>query len=204
MHDPMVVVFDVKLPIPRLSHSWAKAPRNAVRRRRYTNPDPKWLNKPIYPLWRPAAYEVYLGGRQVRLVEFCTVWHNEPGGADSGRVCKGMGGSNLNWHNVKWAIRHRRHLSFQVRPVQVVRAWFERCEECHRRMHRSTRFGTGWDAPGVLHYECHELRSLRAALADHHAYVEGRADNNVKWRVEYQREGRLIRAAESVVKEAEV
>lgn len=111
-----------------------------------------------------------------------TVWHHEPGGRDSGTVCRGMRGTGLCWHNAVWAARHWRHLHFQVHPIQRVKHRFERCAECHRRMGGSTRFGyQGGD--GVYHHECMTLRSVQGELDDLTRYALGIADPTAQWRV---------------------
>ena len=146
MHDPEVVVFEIRRP-------WPKRVNWSTR---------KW--------YFPAVV---------------TVWHREPNGSDSGTICKGMGGSDFTWHNIKWAVRHWRHLHFQVIPIQRVRHYFQRCAGCGQRMRRCTRFGTSWGGSEVEHLWCSNLRHARAQLDDFQKYVRGDADNNQRWRVEY-------------------
>lgn len=214
MHDPMIVLFTVRSPIPRLSKGlgvtrWkdgviggeVEHRRWACQRHRFTNPEPEYFNKPIYRWWRPKGYDVAIFGRRVTLRYLCTIWHVEPNGRDSGEVCKGPRGQGTA--RVLWMLRHWRHLHLQVHAVQAVRAWFQRCEGCKQRMHRNVRIGTSWDGPGVMHNWCSSLRHVRGQLADCHAYIDGRADQTQKWRVEYEREGRIVRAAEGVLKAAE-
>ncbi|MCL2463602.1 MAG: hypothetical protein FWF28_00840 [Micrococcales bacterium] len=143
MHDPLVVVFDIR-----------------------------------YPWWRrdPGGWRYHK--------PLVTVWHREPGEADSNTVCTGMDGSRLSWHNLAWAARHLRHLHFQVHPAQQVRHYFVRCADCGQRMGRCQRIGT-WDGDEVYHFWCHDLRHTRAVLADFQEYVRGDADPNARWRVEH-------------------
>jgi hypothetical protein len=93
VHDPSTVAFDVKVPIPRLT-SWGKPPaghrRFTIQRRRYHPIEEHmqhYLNKPMSPWYRPSAYYVWVGSKQLKMRTFATVWHEEPGGADSGEVC---------------------------------------------------------------------------------------------------------------------
>lgn len=188
MHDPDVVVFEVHVPIPRTTGGFRSvfAPpgrRWAVTRKSYRMPDGR---RPMYAWWLPRAWDVVVAGRNLRWSLLLTVWHKEPDGSDSGTVCKGMGGSELTVRNVRWAARHRRHLRVQVIPVQRVRHYFERCDECGRRMGRAMRIGTGWDAPGVLHEECSGLRGARFRIADLEAYIKGEATHDQQFRVEYR------------------
>lgn len=177
MHNPEVVVFDLHVPIPHWWAAYKNEPRWGVRRRRYTND-----NKPIYPWWRPAAWIVCAAGCHGRWYTVVTVWHNEPGGADSGAVCKGMGGSELTWHNLVWAVRHWCHISFQVHPVQQVKHYFDRCDECHQRMRRSTRIGVSWYGAAVVHEWCFTSRQRKRELDDLTALHTGDADWTTAWR----------------------
>jgi hypothetical protein len=146
MHDPMVVVFEIKSPIPRQS-------------------------KAFKGRWRRSLI---------------TVWHDEPKGADSGTICKGMGGTEFTWHNVKWAWKHRRHLSVHVEPYLRVKRWlFYRCDECgYRFFWKQPRMGAGWDSPHVLHFSCDALRMTKAQLEDLKNYVQFDVSETQRWRVE--------------------
>lgn len=150
MHDPEVVVFEIRRPIPK---KWSGSSKRFIGQR-----------------WFPPMI---------------TVWHHEPGGADSGTICKGMKGSGLSWHNLGWAARHWRHLHFQVIPIQRIRHYFVRCAGCGQRMRRSARFGTSWGGNEVEHQWCSSLRHLRFQLEDFQKYLRGDADQNQRWRVEY-------------------
>lgn len=126
------------------------------------------------------------------LTKHVTVWHHEPNGNDSGSVCKGMRGSNLSWHNARWAIRHRRHLSIQIHPYQRVQRWLmDHCSECGRKFRwKDSRHGYMSHEREVWHDECMTLRTLRGAVDDLHAYIDGTADDTQRWRVEYNQRGR--------------
>lgn len=184
MHDPDVVVFDVPLPIP--ARLWPdKNARWGIKRRLYTGTGPK-AGTPIDPWWMPRAWAVSAPGRRLVWWKPVTVWHNEPGGADSGRVCKGMGGSDLTVHNVCWAWTHRGHLQIQVRPWDRYKAWRnDRCDECGKgfRWKDDCRIGT-WGGDKVWHDKCHSLVHVRSQLDDLTAVARFDADDNTRRRVE--------------------
>lgn len=103
MHDPMFVAFSVRRPWPQK----AGGP---------TPKGPRWE-------WRPGSPFATVAGRRLYFPGLVTVWHNEPGGRDSGEVCGYPHG---------WALRkHLSHLSLQVHPLQAFRRWaFTRCSWC--------------------------------------------------------------------------
>jgi hypothetical protein len=191
MHDPEVVVFDLKLPIP-LRCQWRDArpgkPRWTLGRRTFTNVE--HLGQPVYPWWRAEGYQPLIAGHAFRWTGFLTVWHNEPKGHDSATVCKGMGGSNLTWRNVRWAIKHRRHLSVQVHPYQRVNRWLrQRCAGCGRRFFwHDARFGY-MSSDDVYHDQCMSLRTVRSQLDDLTKYVRFEASSDEQFRVEYRLKG---------------
>jgi hypothetical protein len=115
------------------------------------------------------------------------VWHDEPGGQDSGVVCKGLRSSDLSWRNVRWAWQHRAHLSYRFWPYLTVKRWLtDRCGECGRRFFwKDARFGymNGKDS---YHDQCMSLRHARGQLDDLTRYVLAEADETTRWRVEYR------------------
>lgn len=142
MHDPDVVVFDIKWPLP----SWRSWRRNRAHKR--------------------------VSGKAYRAA-IVTVWHHEPDGHDSGRICKGMGGSDLTLHNVRWAWTHRAHLWLQWPLWQsLCRRIWTRCAECGEPFRRGqATFSHGWngDGPGwkvrpagVYHEKCSALVGIRS------------------------------------------
>lgn len=186
MHDPDVQVFEIHIPVP--VKKWASRAPNGLRRRRYTGGGPEHVGKPMYPTWRPAGWEVVIHGSRIGWWNVLEVWHTEPGGADSGKVCKGMGGSQLTWRNVKWAWRHRRHIRVWSPPVRRVKAWRTlRCAGCGLRFRwkNDARFSPGWGAREVYHDPCMSLRTVRGQLDDAYAVMTFTADDDAKWRVEY-------------------
>lgn len=202
MHDPSVVVFDLHLPIPVRRWRSPAEPRWTLHRRRRTNQEN--LGEPVYPWFRPQGYDCILAGRRIGLYQLVTIWHQEPQGRDSGTVCKGMRGSDLNWHNVKWAVRHRRHLHPQWHTYQRLRSWlFTRCEDCgHRFFWKQARIGTGWDAPGCLHEACSNVRHMRHQLDDAAKALTFTASDTERWRVERWLDHREERAAKAATESA--
>lgn len=116
------------------------------------------------------------------------VWHDEPGGHDSGTVCGPipMPIPARLW----WAIRHARHLHYRFWPYLKIRRWIrDHCDECGRRfLWKDSRNGyMGSDA--VYHDKCMSLRSVRSHLDDLTAYVRCKADSDQRWRAEYRLDG---------------
>lgn len=154
MHDPLVVAFKIPRPWPK-------------RTARILQTTSRWSLSLHSPFWRLFGHEFYWPA-------LITVWHREPGGADSGSVCKhfvtthsgGRRPDNLwRWHFWHWRI--------QVHPTQALkRRLWTRCAECGRSFRRGeVTMTTAWDGPGprwfrgepnVLHDRCHSLRALRA------------------------------------------
>lgn len=176
MHDPKVVVFDIHLPVPRRAWKVSSAQaRWEFKRIRFTDkPDVA-----VYPWFRPCAYQLHLAGRVIRLREFATIWHNEPGGHDSGHVCGRLpSGSSLTWKNVRWAWKHRAHLSVQLQWWQAwCRRRYQRCEHCSGRSTKTNpvNHSHSWadrsgkwneSKPGLYHSSCSSVVSLRHQL-DH-------------------------------------
>lgn len=121
MHDPMTVAHEIRFPIPK------------VRPNEYAK------NRPQGPRW--SAYW-YLGDKELYFPPLVTIWHNEPGGADSLSVCKW--GTNWQWHVKHW--------SFQVHPVQHWRRRImTRCAGCGGRSTKknSVNHSLEWDSDKV-------------------------------------------------------
>lgn len=183
MHDPMVVAFDIRRPWPSLRSEKVKEgqPRWEVTiYRKHGKSHDGWNPR---RWWRPGSWSPFVTvfGRRWYFPSMVTIWHVEPGGHDSGEICKHwVGGKHRNrwrWHVWHWQV--------QVIPIQRVRHYFDRCEGCKQRMRRSTRIGTGWDSKGVMHDWCYSLRHVRGQLDDFQKYVRGDADQTQRWRVEY-------------------
>lgn len=134
MHDPMVVAWDLVLPIPVRGYSLGRsdARRWIFERRRRTNAENR--GEPIYPWWRPHGYVVRVAGRDLRLYRLGTIWHVEPGGRDAFEVCKNRrqkaDGTWIYHQRWKWHVHHWRIQIFFVRSLH--RRLFERCLRCGR------------------------------------------------------------------------
>jgi hypothetical protein len=98
-----------------------------------------------------------------------TVWHREPGGHDSGTVCRWSG--SWRWHVHHWRI--------QVHPLQQLRRWaLTRCEWCGGRSRKDDRvnFSSSWDGVrtrwwrgerALRHHDCDTVwRASRKCLCD--------------------------------------
>lgn len=141
MHDPMVVAWDIKLPIP-LRQKWLEEinkteARWTLGRRLRTNPEN--LGKPVYPWWNLNGYRPVVAGRIYNWYRFATVWHVEPDGRDSGTVCKHSirwQDEDQKWHskNAKSWKWHVHHWKIQIHFLQKLRRrLLTRCEYCGGR-----------------------------------------------------------------------
>lgn len=182
MHDPMVVAFDVKVPIPK---RWRFSdPRDGTRwallRGRYQNPE--HLGQPMEPWWRPKGWHLIVAGRAYRWRTVATIWHVEPGGHDSGEVCKHYvktpGESMVFLRGWRWHVWHWR---IQIPPLQDLRArLFDRCVECGRKgrpnvSHQWHGKHLGWwkfrSREGLYHRECSALGSYRGQVEEDKAII---------------------------------
>lgn len=163
MHDPMAVAFEIRRPWPRRSSAFGRGDKPDWQ---VTIHGGKW--------WRPGAYSPFVRafGKTWYFPSLVTIWHVEPGGADSGEVCK-------HWvdgkHRNAWRY-HVHHWHLQISPLQKLRRWiFERCELCGRRYpygyapisHQwdRQRDGHWWNiTAGAYHHECSSLVSLRTTV----------------------------------------
>ncbi|WP_367147198.1 hypothetical protein AB0870_08250 [Microbacterium proteolyticum] len=140
MHDPMIVTFEIRSPIPRIRKMTPKMaaayPRVSLRG----------------PFWRIAGREIYWRA-------LITVWHVESNGADAGTVCRPS-----TWK------RHPHHWKIQVHPMQRARRWlFQRCAWCNGPSRRGdyVNISEGWEHdhakhwwqsdPGVYHRDCQTI-----------------------------------------------
>lgn len=180
MHDPMVVAWKVPLPIPKRER-WRDAHYEGRRwgftRRRRTNPEN--LGEPVYPWWRPKGWTFAVAGRVVGWRCLATIWHVEPGGHDSGEVCKH--GHRWQDETGKWHWKplrawrwHFWHWHIQIPFLQGVRArLFDRCTLCGRKgrpniSHQWDSKRLGWrkwrSREGLYHRECSELVGRRRTV----------------------------------------
>lgn len=125
MHDPLTVAFEIRRPWPQRARYRDAKPVPEGKR-----PKPRWsLSLPFFTF---AGYGWYFPG-------LITVWHREPGGRDSGTVCRHHHRErNINgeWRFVfhhAWRF-HVHHWKIQVHPLQHLRRWLlTRCEWCGGR-----------------------------------------------------------------------
>ena len=98
MHDPLVVAFEIRRPWPQRSTLPATGSRrDGVRWRIKLHHDHgSWCDdhcasrRDPFPWWKPGSYMSHwrLAGRDWYWPPLITVWHKEPGGADSLSVCR--------------------------------------------------------------------------------------------------------------------
>lgn len=122
----------------------------------------------------------------LRLIDL-DIWHDEPGGHDSGEVCGRMPrGVRLAW----WTIRHARHLHLRFWPYLKIKRWIvDRCADCGRRFLWRDARHSYQSTDKVWHDVCMSLRHVRSQLDDITGYVLGTADDNARWRTEYRLKG---------------
>jgi hypothetical protein len=155
MHDPMVVAFEIPRPWPsRNFHpaSRRKAdPRFKIRYRHHCD-DPSTCNgclgrpnSEMFPWYRLRSYTKFpvLFGHEFYVPSMITIWHVEPGGADSGEVCKHY----RRWQDEdgKWQTKitsgwrwHVHHWKIQVRPFQQIRRrLLTKCTWCKGSHHKN-------------------------------------------------------------------
>jgi hypothetical protein len=148
MHDPLVVAFDIRRPWPKRCSPLLKNTR--------------WHFRGSH--WAIAGWWIYWPS-------FVTVWHREPGGHDSGEVCKHY--DRVQDANGKWDYRfhhrwrfHVHHWKVQIHPLQEFRRWLlTRCEWCGGPSRKGDYVnvshqwggarGPWWrGARGVFHMDC--------------------------------------------------
>lgn len=181
MHDPMTVAFEIRRPWPRRSKSHDAKPGRPRWQICYhhtcgdhcgTDRAKHEASNP-FPWWRPGSYSTFwtVAGRGWYWPSIITVWHVEPGGHDSGEVCKhyvrtqqpdGTWTSKIlrGW---RWHVHHWR---IQVSPLQQLRRrLLTRCEWCGGRHRRGdpvnvrsggSRQRSRWwrGERGLLHMDC--------------------------------------------------
>lgn len=133
MHDPLVVAFAIRRPWPRRMRSLDAKPGE---RRWRLGPTARFAGRALYfPCW-------------------ITVWHREPGGRDSGEVCRHY----RRWHDgQRWQTKilngwrwHVWHWKIQVGPLQDLRrALLTRCGWCGGRNTKTDpiNVSNGWHRP---------------------------------------------------------
>lgn len=141
MHDPMCVAFTIPRPWPK--------------RQKRTFGPARWRLKGKF--WN-------IAGRGIYWPSLVTVWHVEPGGRDSGTVCK---------YRDHW--KHPHHWRIQVHPLQNLRRWaLTRCEWCGGRSRKGDYVNCSkqWDLErgpwwrgerGLFHGGCTGIHEAHAA-----------------------------------------
>jgi len=187
VHDPLVVAFTVRRPWPSRSSLPATGTRaDGVRWRIRLNHqhtaycrehDPPHPDGP-FPWWRPSSYLSHwrLAGRDYWWPPLLTVWHAEPGGRDSGEVCRHYtrtrqaDGTYTTRRHRAWRW-HVHHWQIQVHPWQAARRWLlTRCAWCGgpSRKHDPVNISRQQDAPrspwrkgepGLYHHGCDTVAS---------------------------------------------
>lgn len=190
MHDPSFLALEIRVPIPMYSRWKTRARRQNPKTYRFVSRRTNDANRGerTYPWWQLQGYTPRLGPWVFEFPTLIEVWHDEPNGADAGTVCGyGRSPADPRRRHLVWLWQHRAHLRWKVIPLIRVRRWlFDRCEDCGRRFRwKEARFGTGWDAPGVLHDRCHQLRTREGQIIDLVRVVRGIADETTAWRVRH-------------------
>lgn len=165
MHDPMVVAFEVRRPWPKPVRWGTEGARFSLARRR--RPDSR-------PWWNPRAwyFRPVVAGRRLYFPAMLVIWHVEPGGADSGQVCKHfrrVQDHAGHWHTLydrRWRL-HVHHWRLQVPPLQRLRRWLlTRCAWCWGRSTRRDPINVSGGGPrpprrwwrgetGLYHLDCY-------------------------------------------------
>jgi hypothetical protein len=157
MHDPLVVAFEIRRPWPK--------------RARYRDAKPVPEGKRPKPRWSWSLPFFTFAGFGWYFPSLITIWHREPGGHDSGEVCKHhhrAQDANGDWQWVfhrAWRF-HVHHWKIQVHPLQHLRRWLlTRCEWCggpsrkgdavNVSHQRDGERGPWWrGARGLFHHDC--------------------------------------------------
>lgn len=121
MHDPLVVAYEIRTPIPEV---------------RVRRPAP---GKPQGPRW--SAFW-YIGEHELYFPPVVTIWHREPGDADAFEVCP----RNGNWkhHVAHWQVQLHPVQKWRRRIMT-------RCAECRGKSTKKNPVNCSlqWDSPEV-------------------------------------------------------
>lgn len=186
MHDPNVVAFDIKRPWPKRDKMHDAKPGQPRWVARHHHDCTKYgceaehAGKRFFPWYRPGSYSSFwvIAGRGWYWPSMITIWHREPGGHDSGEICKhyrrvrkpayGSTYETKILHGWKW---HVWHWHIQVHPFQEWRRrLLTRCSWCGGRSTKrdvvnvSHQWG-GQRSPwyrgerGLFHVDCSSIES---------------------------------------------
>lgn len=156
MHDPLVVAFVIRRPWP-------------------------YKTKSPYPgRWRIGYSHWNLAGRGFYFPSAVTVWHREPGGHDSGEVCKQHSRVQDAEGNWQWKFHHGwrfhiTHWKIQVHALQRLRRrLLTRCIWCGGPSRKGDQVDVShsWDGPrarwwqgerGLYHRDCSSISRAHAS-----------------------------------------
>lgn len=195
MHDPLVVAFEIRRPWPERARHLDRIPGG----------------------WRVGRCGVRIAGRAFIFPAVVTVWHREPGGHDSGEVCKHH--SRYQDADGKWQWKfhqawrfHVHHWRIQVHPLQTLRRrLLTRCTWCGGRDRKGdpVNMSHSWDGPrgrwwqgepGLYHGDCSAVSSAHATCVCEHPVLDhdgyGRCARCNRSRSFGESEERIIRARE--------
>jgi len=183
VHEPMTVAFDIRRPWPSRSRS------HDANRPGHPTAGPRWRFKhhhecdddcraehagqKFFPWWNPRSWTPFwvIAGYGFYFPSLITVWHVEPGGRDSGEVCRHYNRVQLpdgTWETKfigRWRW-HVHHWHIQIPPLQELRRrLLTRCEWCGGRSTRRDRVNVShqWDRKrqpwwrgerGLFHRDC--------------------------------------------------
>jgi len=135
-----------------------------------------------FPWWKPRSWSRFwrLAGRDYYWPPLITIWHREPGGRDSGDVCKHthrvFDKTARKWRYVpvnRWRF-HVNHWKIQVHAAQEFRRWaLTRCEWCHgpSRKDDPVNVSQSWDGEkspwwrgerGLFHQDCTSVQNAHS------------------------------------------
>jgi hypothetical protein len=164
VHDPDVLAFEIVRPWPQRSSLHTPGLGDARWRflMHHDHHEPyctvnNCTGNP-FPWWKPKSWSRFwvLAGREFYWPPLVTVWHREPGGADSGSVCKH---TRRVWDDdaLKWRYKrvngwrwHVHHWHLTVPPVLAARRWLlTRCAWCGGPSRKGSKVNhsRGWDGP---------------------------------------------------------
>jgi len=192
MHDPLVVAFDIPRPWPKRDRMY-----DSIDPERPNRVAPRWrfkhhhdcsqcdeveraehAGKRHFPWWKPSSWTPSwtIAGRGFYWPSMITIWHREPGGHDSGEICKHYrrtqqpDGTWKSKYLNGWKF-HVHHWSIQVSPLQDLRRWLlTRCAWCGGKSRKGdyVNFSHGWDtppgkwwqgAPDRFHHDCSSIET---------------------------------------------
>jgi len=190
MHDPLVVAHEIRRPWPKREKMYDAKPGQPRWRIRLHHDcgeqcgdqQAKHAARNVFPWWRPGSYSVFwtLAGKGIYWPAMIVIWHVEPGGRDSGEVCKHYRRTQRpdgTWETTvlrgwKWHVHHWR---IQVPPLQHLRRrLLTRCEWCGGRQAKGDAVnlshswgrdrGRWWQGErGLYHHDCSSVAGAHLA-----------------------------------------